>query len=77
MGATWAMKHKWTGALLPGFQFNQLDGCIDKTQIAIKLDDSDNRTLKYRLSEFKDELIKSSIFAQCLKQHGKDSAMTF
>lgn len=58
MGATWAMKHKWTGVLLPGFQFNQLDGCIDKTQIAIKLDDSDNRTLKYRLSEFKDELIK-------------------
>lgn len=58
MGATWAMKHKWTGVLLPGFQFNQLDGCIDKTQIAIKLDDSDNRTLKYRLSEFKNELIK-------------------
>ena len=58
MGATWAMKHKWTGVLLPGFQFNQLDGGIDKTQIEIKLDDSDNRTLKYRLSEFKDELIK-------------------
>ena len=58
MGATWAMKHKWTGVLLPGFQFYQLDGCIDKTQIAIKLDDSDNRTLKYRLSEFKDDLIK-------------------
>lgn len=58
MGAAWAMKHKWTGVLLPGFQFDQLDGCIDKTQIAIKLDDSDNRTLKYRLSEFKDELIK-------------------
>lgn len=58
MGAAWAMKHKWTGVLLPGFQFNQLDGCIDKTQISIKLDDSDNRTLKYRLAEFKDELIK-------------------
>lgn len=58
MGAAWAMKHKWTGVLLPGFQFNQLDGCIDKTQIAIKLDDSDNRTLKFRLSEFKDELTK-------------------
>ena len=25
MGAAWAMKHKWTGVLLPGFQFNQLD----------------------------------------------------
>ena len=29
-----------------------------QTQIAIKLDDSDNRTLKFRLSEFKDELTK-------------------
>lgn len=58
MGAAWAMKHKWTGVLLPGFYFNQLDGCIDKTQIAIKLADSDIRTLKYRLGEFKDELTK-------------------
>lgn len=58
MGAAWAMKHKWTGVLLPGFQFSQLKGCIDKTQIVIKLDDSDSRTLKYRLSEFKDELTK-------------------
>lgn len=77
MGAAWAMKHKWTGVLLPGFQFNQLDGCIDKTQIAIKLDDSDNRTLKFRLSEFKDELTKSLILCQCLKQHGKDSETVF
>ena len=58
MGAAWAMKHKWTGILLPGFQFDQLDGCIDKTQIGIKLDDPDDRTLKYRLSEFKDKLTK-------------------
>lgn len=58
MGAAWAMKHKWTGILLPGFQFSQLDGCIDKTQISIKLDDADDRTLKYRLSELKDELTK-------------------
>ena len=41
-----------------GFQFDQLDGCIDKTQIGIKLDDPDARTLKYRLSEFKDKLTK-------------------
>lgn len=57
MGAAWVMKHKWTGILLPGFSFEQLDGCIDKTQISIKLDDSDERTLKYRLNEFKDEII--------------------
>ena len=44
MGATWALKHRWTGILLPGFQFDELDGCIDKTQISIKLDDRDTRT---------------------------------
>lgn len=58
MGAAWAMKHKWTGILLPDFRFDQLDGCIDKTQISIKLDDPDIRTLKFRLGEFKDEIIK-------------------
>ena len=58
MGAAWAMKHKWTGILLPDFQFDQLDGCIDKTQISIKLDDPDIRTLKVRLGWFKDEIIK-------------------
>lgn len=58
MGATWVMKHKWTGILLPEFQFSQLDGCIDNTQILIKLDDTDIRTVKFRLGEFKDEIIK-------------------
>lgn len=58
MGAAWAMKQKWTGLLLPKFSFAELDGCIDKTQISIKLDDSDCRTLKYRLGELKDELIQ-------------------
>lgn len=58
MGAAWVMKHKWTGILMPGFSFNKIDGCIDKTQIGIKLDDSDKQTLKYRLSELKNSLIK-------------------
>lgn len=58
MGAAWAMKHKWTGILLPGFQFSQLDGCIDTTQVSIKLDDADIRTLKFRIGEFKNEIIK-------------------
>jgi hypothetical protein len=58
MGAAWAMKHKWSEVLLPGFGFDDISGCIDKTQIGIKLDDSDIRTLKYRLGELKDDLIK-------------------
>lgn len=57
MGAAWAFKHKWTGILLPGFEFKDIDGCIDKTQISIKLDDSDVNTLEFRLGELKDNLI--------------------
>lgn len=57
MGAAWAMKQKWTGLLLPGFSFDRLDGCIDKTQISIKLDDADTRTLNFRLGELKNEII--------------------
>ncbi|MDD5867539.1 MAG: toll/interleukin-1 receptor domain-containing protein [Lachnospiraceae bacterium] len=58
MGAAWAIKHKWTGILLPGFGFDEVKGCIDKTQVSIKLDDPDVNTLEFRLSELKDNLIK-------------------
>lgn len=56
MGAAWAMKQKWTGILLPGFDFRDIKGCIDNTQISIKLDDSDVDTLNYRLEELKNNL---------------------
>ena len=46
MGAAWAMKQKWSAILLPGFGFGEIAGCIDPTQIGIKLDDSDLQTLK-------------------------------
>lgn len=58
MGAAWVMRCKWTGLLLPGFTFNQLAGCIDKNQICIKLDDPDIITLKQRLRQFRDDIIK-------------------
>lgn len=57
MGAAWALKQKWTGILMPGFQYEQIDGCIDSTQIGIKLGDSDRSILCFRLKELKDELI--------------------
>lgn len=57
MGAAWAMKQKWSAILLPGFDFDEITGCIDPDQIGIKLDDSDIATLKYRLEELKEELI--------------------
>ena len=58
MGAAWVMRCKWTGLLLPGFTFNKLAGCIDKNQICIKLDDPDIITLKQRLRQFRNGIIK-------------------
>ena len=58
MGAAWVMRCKWTGLLLPGFTFDKLAGCIDKNQICIKLDDPDIITLKQRLRQFRDDIIK-------------------
>lgn len=57
MGAAWAMKQKWTAILLPGFDFIDIDGCIDSTQVSIKLDAQDRDTLRFRLGELKDNLI--------------------
>ena len=57
-GAAWVMRCKWTGLLLPGFIFDKLAGCIDKNQICIKLDDPDIITLKQRLRQFRDDIIK-------------------
>ena len=56
MGVAWAMKHKWTGILLPGFGFEEVAGCIDPAQVSIKLDD-DKDTLNFRLGELKNNLI--------------------
>lgn len=58
MGAAWAMKQKWDAVLLPGFEFKDISGCIDPTQIGIKLDDPDMMTLKFRIGELKNTLIK-------------------
>ena len=57
MGAAWAMKHNWTAILLPGFDFDEIEGCIDPRQVSIKLDDKDTNTLKFHLGELKDNLI--------------------
>lgn len=56
MGAAWAMKQKWDGILLPNFSFTDIAGCIDCTQISIKLD-GDIEELKHRLGELKDNIV--------------------
>lgn len=54
MGAAWAMKQKWDGMLLPGFEFEDIAGCIDNRQIALKLDAPN---ANHKLGELKDKLI--------------------
>jgi hypothetical protein len=56
MGAAWAMKQKWDGILLPGFNFSDITGCIDATKIGIKMD-GDLDELKHRLGEIKDRIV--------------------
>lgn len=56
MGAAWAMKHRWTAVLLPGFGFSDIDGCVDPRQISIKID-GDREELKVRLFELKQNLV--------------------
>ena len=56
MGAAWALKQKWDGILLPGFSFSDISGCIDPTQIGIKLDGNPDE-LKHRLGELKDDIV--------------------
>lgn len=56
MGAAWVLQYKYTSILLPGFEFKQITGAIDPTQISIKLD-SDKSELKLRLSELRNVLI--------------------
>lgn len=58
MGAAWAMAQDWDALLLPGFNFSEVRGCIDPQKIAIKLDDEDFRTLKFRLDELKNNLVQ-------------------
>ena len=63
MGAAWAFKNKWDAILVPGFDFNKIDGCIDKEQISIKLDIEDEFMLKHYLGALKDELIKEFVLS--------------
>ena len=57
MGAAWVLKQKYDILLLPGFDFQKIEGAINPQQIGIKLD-SDTDELKQRLNELKDSLIK-------------------
>lgn len=57
MGAAWVTKATDTMLLLPGFEFDDIDGCVDKTEMGISFG-MDDEELEHRLNLFKDTLIE-------------------
>ena len=56
MGAAWVTKATDTLLLLPGFEFDEIKGCVDPRKVGISFG-MDDAELKHRLNEFKDELV--------------------
>lgn len=56
MGAAWVTKATDTLLLLPGFGFDDIEGCVDPREMGIGFS-MDDAELKHRLNEFKDTLI--------------------
>ena len=57
MGAAWALSTESNFILLPGFDFSEIAGVIDRDNIGIKLD-GDNTDVRNRLNQLKDNIIK-------------------
>lgn len=53
MGAAWVLKKDYRSILLPGFEFEEIDGAIDPRKVAIKLDD---KKLRMKLNDVKKQL---------------------
>lgn len=56
MGAAWVTKATDTLLLLPGFNYNDVEGCVDPREVGISFE-VDDAELKHRLNELKDTLI--------------------
>lgn len=57
MGAAWALKYNYTSFLLPGFDFNEMRGVVNSSNIAIKLD-NDEIEVKDKLNQLYDMVIE-------------------
>ena len=53
MGAAWIVRSEYTSFILPGFEFNKIQGAVDPTKIGIKLED-DTEELRCKLIELRD-----------------------
>ncbi len=56
MGAAWVMKRTWMAFLMPGFDFDEIRGCLAGTRNAIKLDRPDQEALNILLDRLKGTL---------------------
>ena len=57
MGAAWIVQAKYTLILLPGFNFEQIKGVVNKNQIGIKLDNSRDE-VKDKLNQLYDNIVE-------------------
>ena len=57
MGAAWILQTSYTSILLPGFEFEEIDGAVNPRQMAIKLDESEEQ-LKEKLGQMKQNFLK-------------------
>lgn len=55
MGAAWILQNKYTTILLPGFEFEEIDGAINPRKIGLKLN-GDLTEVKEKLGQLKDAL---------------------
>lgn len=63
MGATWILQTNYTSILLPGFEFQNIDGAVNPRQMSIKLDEAQD-SLKEKLGQLKSNLIREFSLAQ-------------
>jgi len=63
MGAAWILQANYTSILLPGFEFQDIDGTVNPRQISIKLDEAQD-SLKEKLGQLKNNLIREFNLAQ-------------
>lgn len=56
MGAAWALKTNFTSILLPGFDFSEMTGVVKNTDIAIKVDRSEDE-VKDKLNQLYNQIV--------------------
>ena len=56
MGASWVLRKKYSTILLPGFDYSEIKGAVNPSQISLKLDDDSIDEIKTKLGELKNNI---------------------